>query len=332
MSGSNHQQHNNPLSDTELMEQVALWLLKMQSIDCTAQDRQEFLDWQQQNPRHVEMVKQMQSTFQPFEQFKQHTISHQIIEQAVEQTQPDHLFKKSHKILSIIFICIFTAVMGYWANTQYWFADTKNRYNSWNEQVLPDDSEIKISGHTAYNIKFNQQQRVIELLDGNILVDVAKDAQRPFIIDTEFAQIKALGTRFIVQHHGQATILTMLHSSTEVTTTLINGQQQIVKVDAGQQIIIDLQGIHPVQKISIQQAETAWQQHMLAIDLMPLDQVLAILQSYDDRTFKYDAQALNHIEVTAMLPLDGRGLVLLENSLPITVEKDFLGRTLIKNK
>ncbi|MCH4248508.1 MAG: FecR domain-containing protein [Acinetobacter populi] len=326
-----NQQHSSTSSDTELMEQVAEWLLKMDSAECTEQDRKDFQHWQQQNPKHAEMVQQMQATFQQFNPLRQQTLSHQIVEQAVQQTREDEVFKP-YKLLSIIFLVCLLGSFWYVSFTQHWFADQRNDYMSWNEQVLPDQSEIRISGQTAYNIKYNQQQRLIELLDGNILVDVAKDSTRPFMIQTHFAKIRALGIRFIVQHHDRATILTMLHSTTEVTATLADGQLQRRQVHAGQQVIIDAQGIHAVRDISIEMAETAWQKHMLAIDLMPLDQVLAILQSYDDRHFKYDAQALNDIEVTAMLPLDGSGLDLLQQSLAITVTQDVLGRTIISKK
>lgn len=326
---------NNPSepSDTELMEQVALWLLKIESEECTKQDLIDFRDWQQQHPRYAAMVKQMQSTFEQFARLKQQpqSIPHQIVEQAVQQSKTEQVFK-SNPLLLIAFLTIFSVLLWQILPTDYWLADTRNRYHQWSEHTLPDHSEIRISGQSAYNILFSQDQRRIELLDGNILVDVAKDTHRPFIISTEFAQIQALGTRFIVQHHDQATILTMLHSSTEVTAQLADGRSQVQQIQAGEQVMIDGEGIHSKRNIPVELVETAWQQHMLMIDLMPLDQVLDILQSYEKHTLKYDAKQLENIEVTAMLPLDGTGLDLLQSSLPIVVQEDMFGRKHIVKK
>ncbi|AOA58542.1 hypothetical protein BFG52_09390 [Acinetobacter larvae] len=321
-------------SDDALMEQAALWLLQLESEDCTAATQQACLQWRQENPKHEQVFQQMRQSLGQLHQLRQQhsqMIPHTIIEDAIQQSQTDQRFKRLH-LLSIAAVFCGFGVLWQCLPINYWLADTRSDYQNWSQQQLPDHSDIQISGKSAYNIQFNQQQRVVDLIDGNILVDVAKDAQRPFIIQTRFAHIKALGTRFIVQQHAHATILTMLESTTEVTTTTPSGLQLQQKIHAGEQVIIDHQGIHPVQHISVELAHTAWQKHMLMVDLMPLDQVLAILQSYDAARFKYDPDQLKSIKVTAMLPLNGSALELLQQSLDIQVEQDFLKRKHIYRK
>ncbi len=332
---SQHSKHSSvEVSDIELMEQVAMWLLKLESEDCTEQDHIDFIHWQQQNPKHVEMLKQMQTTFDQFSSLKKQSksIPYKVIEQAVQQSKTKSIFKSNPILIVILTTLLTSALLWQILPTSYWLADTQNHYNQWSEHMLTDHSDIKISGKSAYNILFNKENRVIELLTGNILVDVAKDANRPFIIKTDSVQIRALGTRFIVQHNEQTTVVTMLHSTTEVTVKLANGQSQIQQVHAGEQIIIDQDGLHPKQNISVELTEKAWNEQMLMINLMPLDQVLGILQTYEKQKLKYDAKTLHPIEVTATLPLDGTGLELLQSSLPITVETDMFGRKVIQRK
>jgi transmembrane sensor len=75
----------------------------------------------------------------------------------------------------------------------------------------------------------------------------------------------------------------MLHSTTEVTVKLANGQSQVQQIHAGEQIIIDEDGLHPKQNISVELTEKAWNEQMLMINLMPLDQLLNILQTYEKK-------------------------------------------------
>jgi transmembrane sensor len=316
-------------SDTELMEQAALWLLKLQSADCTEQDRLAFLAWQQQDPQHAAMAEKMQANLGQFEPLKRQQIPHQIVERSVKHSQEHELFKP-YPLLSVILILCLAVVIGQLAMQQHWFADRHNAYNAWAVEQLADHSEIKLSGQTAYNIHFDAQHRQIELLEGNILVDVAKDATRPFVVLTKYAHIQALGTRFLVHQVEGATVLSMLHSSTVVSVELANGTRQQRRVEAGQQLWIDAQGMHASQRISVALAEQAWHSHRLAIDLMPLDQVLAILQSYEPRKIQYNAAALHGVQVSALLPLDGTALNLLESTLAIQVEQDLFGRWQVK--
>ncbi|GAA5011144.1 FecR family protein [Acinetobacter puyangensis] len=326
--------------EDELLQQVAEWLVKMSDEDCSEEDRQAFLAWQNQNPHRRQLVEQVQATLQQFTQI-QHSNSQQLSTQIIEDTLNDdslnHRGYSSGMLRSVmIFLCsgLIIALMAWQMLPMHdWLADRRNAYNQWTVQSLSDRSEINISGKTAYDIDFDQAQRLIKLFNGNILVDVAKDAQRPFVIETKYARITALGTRFIVQHYEHATILMMLESKTSVELSgSIAGSTENIVVEAGQQVIIDAQGIHPSHQISPELLESAWQKRMLVIHQMPLDQVLGILQSYQNKRLSYDDKQLQHIIVNATLPLDGDALQLLQQSLPIEVQPDFLGRVKITEK
>lgn len=319
----------DPLTEDQLIEEVALWLVKMSSDDCNENDRQAFIDWQQQDPHRIELVQQMQSTLQHFTQLQQ-SDSPKAISHTIQQVITDK--KSAYWLQRSVVIFLASGILATWMAWQFlpmnsWLADTRTPYDNWSEQTLADHSGIKISGKTAYDIHFNQAQRRIELFNGNILVDVAKDTTRPFIIETKYARITALGTRFIVQHYGETTVLTMLESRTKVDSLTSSGQS--IGVSAGQQVIIDKNGIQNQLSISPELLEIAWQKHMLVIDKMPLDQVLGLLQSYHQQTFVYEPSELNHIVVNATLPLNDSGLALLERSLPIQVKPILFGRVKI---
>lgn len=302
-----------------LLEQASEWLVKMTSDTCTEQDQLAFKQWQQQSPQHQAAAQRIQTMIDRLQQLQQpqdHSVTRTIIENALTE-QPKFKFKPDMPILILACCSIFVILMaGYLLPLNYWTAENTNKYNSWRNETLIDQSEIRISGHSAYNLHFDQKQRVVELLQGNILVDVAKDAKRPFIIQTENGSIKALGTKFMVHKTDRYTILTMLESKVEVKT-----KSNTAIVVAGQQAVIDQLGSIVLKPISTRIMETAWYKHSLAVEEMPLDQVLEILDSYQQGKLYYNKDQIKQLKVTAILPLneENKAFYLLQDSLPIRV-------------
>lgn len=62
----------------------------------------------------------------------------------------------------------------------YVTADIQGQSGQWTTQTLPDGSRLILRGKSAVNLDFKTNQRVVELVQGQIYVDVAKDKTRPF--------------------------------------------------------------------------------------------------------------------------------------------------------
>lgn len=321
-------------SRSVIMEQAAQWLLILDDQNCSQEEFRQFQTWLKQDPSHEDCFNEIKHTFDQFSQFRQthrRPVPYQLIENSIQKTQESSFFKKQG-FYSIAIIIFLVSLLWWVLPTEAWFADQKNAYNTWSETKLSDYSDIKMSGKTLFNVDYNQQQRSIHLITGNILVDVAKDSRRPFFVKTDHVAIKALGTRFIVHHFKHLTVLTMLHSSTQVDISLKNRQKKTMYVHAGQQLVIDEQGDYSIQNLSTRLAEDSWEKQRLAVDLMPLDQVLNILQTYESNTLKYIPAQLHQIKVSAILPLDGSGMALLQASLPISVSENMFNQKVVSLK
>jgi transmembrane sensor len=174
-----------------IAEQAAQWVVKLSTGQCSAEDLVALQQWQQQSPAHAEAFGQLQQLIDRLQSLQQHNIGseHPIIQQQV-------LKKKSRvaKYASSSFLLLLLAVAIPALPWRAWTADVQNSQQVWQQQHLSDSSVIAISGKTAYNIRYSKQQRLIQLIQGNILVDVAKDAKRPFVVETQNARIQALGT------------------------------------------------------------------------------------------------------------------------------------------
>jgi len=68
-------------------------------------------------------------------------------------------------------------------------------------RVIPlnDGSVVTLNTNSEIVVRYSQSQRNIELLQGEALFDVAKNKQRPFIVQTGTTQVRAVGTSFSVK-------------------------------------------------------------------------------------------------------------------------------------
>lgn len=67
------------------------------------------------------------------------------------------------------------------------------------KQALPDGSLMDIRDGTRFVLAFSERERRVRLLSGEIYCQVAKDAGRPFVVETSGASVTATGTAFSVQ-------------------------------------------------------------------------------------------------------------------------------------
>lgn len=85
--------------------------------------------------------------------------------------------------------------------------------------ILPDGTKVYLNSNTEliYNLDTHAQERNISL-KGEAYFDVAKDHQRPFIVNTSSMRIKALGTVFNVRAYEE---------DCEMETALIEGAVEV---------------------------------------------------------------------------------------------------------
>ncbi len=81
---------------------------------------------------------------------------------------------------------------------------------------LDDGSSVQLDTNSAVRVRFKSGQRVVQLLRGQAMFDVARDAARPFVVTAGKTQVTARGTRFDVRRDGQDVRVVLAHGSVEV--------------------------------------------------------------------------------------------------------------------
>lgn len=93
-----------------------------------------------------------------------------------------------------------------------------------NDLILADGSKITINSASdfEYPTEFSEEERRVKLI-GEAFFDIAKNPEKPFIIETGDLRIRVLGTSFNVRNYGNESLAEITVRSGKVEVTHKNG-------------------------------------------------------------------------------------------------------------
>lgn len=208
------------------------------------------------------------------------------------------------------------AVLGFLSISVWQFLGEKNEQvlagndASKSEITLEDGSHIFINKQSklAYPEHFSGKNRLVQLT-GEAFFEIAKDATKPFIIETEVAKIRVVGTKFNVKSAADRCEIFVEEGHVIVEN---NGQKS--DLTAGMGVVVFKNGAK-FQPVSRPNA-AAWAHDELRFDNALLVDVLADLSSFYDVKITTDDAGLQNGRFTWSKPVDGK----LETVLEIITE------------
>ena len=298
-------------------EQAARWIVQLSADDPAERDmaRAGFAAWKAADPLHATVAAGMENLLRQLHAVREPAGGdHRPARAALAAIAPKRQRLRQLAAASAVAMLVLTGALVLGERPAYLLADLRSPTGQWQTHTLADGSRLTLAGGSAVNVRFNAGERHVELVRGDILVDVAKDAQRPFIVDSKQAAIRALGTRFAVRREDGATILSMLESTVSAQVP----QHPAVVVQAGQRARITRDGVGPLTSIDAASVQQAWRAHQLVVDDLPLADVLDELARHRPGQLHYDRAQIDGIRVAAVLPLDDtdKALQLLIDNFP----------------
>ena len=316
-------------STDPIAAQAAAWLVRLTADDETERQaaRIGFETWQSADPRHAAAAVRMQGFIDQVQRLREssgaqpaHAALRAVFSQG-RSAKSRHHGKRVGAVLTLAMALALPAWLVLRSHPlPYLLADVRSATGQWQTKKLPDGTRITLGSASAVNLRFDRQRRTLELVRGEILVDVAHDPARPFVVETAHGSIRALGTRFVVQRGADSTLLSMLESKVAVQTATQRNAQlgDTTTVSAGQRLRISAEEVGKAEDISARSISDAWKFHQLVVHDWPLAQVLDALDDYRPGHIQYDRTQIAGMQVSAVLPLDDtdRALQLLSASFP----------------
>lgn len=165
---------------------------------------------------------------------------------------------------------------------QEWRADYRSATGEIMAMALPDGSAIVLNTASACNVRFDTVQRLVALVDGEIMITVAPDpdgevhgAPRPLVIQTPQGHVTAVSARVSVCRLDDGVVVRVFEGSAAVRPT--NAAAHMI-LRAGEQLRFGQGGTGPVGRVSPN--ADAWVRGTLVARDMPLGDFIAQLARY----------------------------------------------------
>ncbi|WP_313453059.1 FecR family protein [Pseudomonas rhodesiae] len=307
-------------SHPEIEEQAAEWLLHLHEGELNEPQRQAFERWKQQGPHHAAAAARMEAVIVRMQALRgKKNLAKAALNAAFAQPRNRRSKNAVRALVLACSLAIPTAALLVSPYPQQWMADVRNGPGQWQTLQLADGSTLAFNGVSAVNLHFDGEQRRIDLLQGEILVEVAHDSTRPFVVQTPQGTLRARGTRFVVKRDGDVTVLSMLES--RVAAHSADGEQTL-EVDAGSRALMRSNDVRLSGTVDPASINEAWRRHQLVVENRPLPEVLDEIARHRAGRVQFDRHALQGIRVSAVIPLDDsdHALQLLAQTLPIRAQ------------
>jgi transmembrane sensor len=271
-----------------LAEAAAAWRAR-QDGGLTAAEQEEFLRWLEADPRHAECFGEMTETWALLDRVQE------LPESALAPARAATWWRW----VAIPLAAAAAIVAGTWVlspprDAVTRFAESTPAEEGLLKRVnLPDGSVVRLRAATAIDVLYEPRARHVRLLRGEAHFSVAKDAARPFVVETNGVGVRAVGTAFTVASRSDAVEIlvtegrvrvestrpedpgaTLLPPSAAAGTPLLEaGEKAVVSRGAAsrEESRTAVERLPPAQVASA----VAWQQRLLAFDAAPLTAIVA---------------------------------------------------------
>jgi transmembrane sensor len=235
-----------PKSNRQIVDEASEWFVEFRVGDVDAAARERFDEWLRRSPEHIRAYIEIARTYvempnphgtKPLdvEALIAHARSGEnIVPFDTAGSSPSHEPRAladpneqqgraathtrppRRRFLAVAASAVMVALAGgvWWQSARYplYSTDIGERRSI----TLADGSTVDLNARSKLRVEFSKNERRVELLDGQALFQVAKDKNRPFIVASGEATVRAVGTQFDVYRKDSGTTVTVLEGRVAV--------------------------------------------------------------------------------------------------------------------
>jgi transmembrane sensor len=164
---------------------------------------------------------------------------------------------------------------------------------------LLDGSTVELNARSRVMVRLTEHRRDVGLIEGQALFRVAKDKQRPFVVQAGDAQVRAVGTEFDVYKKQAETVVTVVEGRVETYSGPDGANAAAILISAGEQLTVLPHTVtRPTHADTV--AATAWLQKRLMFEETPLREVAEEFNRYNRRPLAIDDAELQSLKISGV--------------------------------
>jgi transmembrane sensor len=164
---------------------------------------------------------------------------------------------------------------------------------------LLDGSTVELNARSRLTVHLTEHRRDVALSEGQALFRVAKDKQRPFVVQAGDAQVRAVGTEFDVYRKQAGTVVTVVEGRVETYSAAEGADAAAVMISAGEQLTVSPHSVTKPTRTDTA-AATAWVQKRLIFEETPLNEVADEFNRYNRRPLAIDDAELQTLKISGV--------------------------------
>jgi transmembrane sensor len=278
-------------NDRSVAAEAAAWTAQLQRPDRDAELENAFRKWLRSDPAHATAFEQATTLWNQLPG---------VGAMYREQTHRRTHWKQLAVAATVTLVAGILLLSRFLAGEAYATAVGEQRLVK-----LEDGSWITMNTNTVVRARYGASQRYLVLERGEAIFDVAKDANRPFVVATRNERVQAIGTSFAVRRDAAAVSVTLLEGKVMVEpprwqwggrriarTTMVAGQNWRSHDDS----VTTLTASHLEQL-------TAWRHGELVFDAMTLRDAVAEMNRYSDKALVIGTPAAGSLPITGVFKI-----------------------------
>lgn len=380
-----------PNVSSQVLDQAAEWFIDFSEGEVDAAGREEFNAWLRRSPEHVRAYLEVCAFWEDAEILKKQPVDMRALvaraqaeqnvfpldsgargearaeaeargenddgarDGAAQGASPEVAQPSRHRRAVALAASVVLA-MGIAGGGLWWYDQRETYTTAIGEQrsiTLEDGSSIELNSRSRLKVRFRENERRVELLEGQALFTVAKNASRPFVVWSNEAAVRAVGTRFDVYRKPSGTVVTVIEGRVAVVpehtadgaqdaeplreeqapkgsssaagaagATASTGARRELLLSAGEQVVITPIKVGIPKPANVAMV-TAWTEQKLVFEATPLVDVVQEFNRYNRQQITIRDPELYNVHVTGVFPStdSGRMIEFLRQRFDVSVNR-----------
>ena len=314
--------YSNGKTRAAVVAEASEWFIDFRAGDVDGEARLRFIEWLRRSPEHIQAYLEVSGVWSelPSSDPEGRFDIASLIARARNEpdviplsqvnprltppppaADPRALRKLSRRpVLAAAALVLLTSVTALflWINS-----DTARSYSTGvGEQrtiQLADGSTVELNARSRVKVRLTERRRDVALIEGQALFSVAKDKQRPFVVQVGDAQVRAVGTEFDVYKKHAETVVTVVEGRVETYSGADGADAAAIMLSAGEQLTVLPHTVtKPTRADTV--AATAWVQKRLIFEETPLNEVAEEFNRYNRRPLTIDDAELQTLKISGV--------------------------------